>query len=90
MKIFSMVKKILKILSESEKKVYYIFLFLKVSQCKFEQKETILKLGNPLKSKSKFTKSKIGWGASTSTPYQGFTLNPLGAFWLSAEFSLRL
>jgi hypothetical protein len=25
--------------------------------------ETILKLGNPLKSKSKFTKSKIGWGA---------------------------
>jgi hypothetical protein len=29
-------------------------------------------------------------GASTSTPYQGFTLNPLGAFWLSAEFSLRL
>ena len=64
---FSMVKKILKILSE--KKIYYIFLFLKVSQCKFEQKETILKLGNTLKSKSKFTKSKIGWGASTSTPY---------------------
>jgi hypothetical protein len=29
-------------------------------------------------------------GASTSTPYQGFTLNPLGAFWISAEFSLRL
>jgi hypothetical protein len=29
-------------------------------------------------------------GASTSTPYQGFTLNPLGAFWLSAEFYLRL
>jgi hypothetical protein len=26
-------------------------------------KETILKLGNPLKSKSKFTKSKIDWGA---------------------------
>jgi hypothetical protein len=25
-------------------------------------------------------KSKIGVGASTSTPYQGFTLNPLGAF----------
>jgi hypothetical protein len=47
-----------------------------------KQKETILKLGNPLKSKSKFTKSKIGMGASTSTstPYQGFTLNPLGAF----------
>jgi len=64
----------------SEKKVYYVFLFLKVSQCKLKQKETILKLGNPLKSKSKFTKSKIGWGASTSTPYQGFTLNPLGAF----------
>jgi hypothetical protein len=27
----------------------YIFLFLKVSQCKFKQKETILELGNPLK-----------------------------------------
>ena len=34
------------------KKVYYIFLFLKVSQCKLKKKETILKLGNPLKSKS--------------------------------------
>jgi hypothetical protein len=43
-----------------KKKVYYIFLFLKVSQCKFKQKETILMLGNTLKSKSKFTKSKIG------------------------------
>ena len=61
MKNCSMVKKILIILSE--KKVYYIFPFLKVNQCKFKQKETILKLGNPLKSKSKFTKSKIGWGA---------------------------
>jgi hypothetical protein len=58
-----------------KKKVYYVFLFLKVSQCKLKQKETILKLGNSLKSKSKFTKSKIGLGASTSTPYQGFTLN---------------
>jgi hypothetical protein len=29
-----------------------------------KQKETILKLGNPLKSKSKFTKSKIGLGAA--------------------------
>jgi hypothetical protein len=58
-------------------KVYYIFLFLKVSQCKLKQKETILKLGNPLKSKSKSTKSKISWGASTSTLYQGFTLNPV-------------
>jgi hypothetical protein len=45
-----------------------------------KQKETILKLGNALKSKSKFTNSKIGLGASTSTPYQSFTLNPLGAF----------
>jgi hypothetical protein len=61
MKNCSMVKKILIILSE--KKVYYIFLFLKVNQCTFKQKETILKLGNPLKSKSKFTKSKIVWGA---------------------------
>jgi hypothetical protein len=33
-----------------------------------KQKETILKLGNALKSKS-----KIGLGASTSTLYQGFT-----------------
>jgi arsenate reductase-like glutaredoxin family protein len=49
MKNCSMIKKILKILSE--KKIYYIFLFLKVSQCKFEQKQTILKLTNPLKSK---------------------------------------
>jgi hypothetical protein len=63
MKNCSMVKKILK------KKVHYVFLFLKVSQCKLKQKETILKLRNPLKSKSKFTNSKIGWGASTSTPY---------------------
>jgi hypothetical protein len=45
-----------------------------------KQKETILKLGNALKSKSKFTKSKIGLGAATSSLYQGFTLNPLGAF----------
>jgi hypothetical protein len=35
----------------SEKKVYYVFLFLKVSQCKLKQKETILKLGTPLRSK---------------------------------------
>jgi len=63
-----------------EKKGFYVFLFLKVSQCKLKQQETHLKLGNPLKSKSKFTKPKIGWGASTSTPYQGFTLNPLGVF----------
>jgi hypothetical protein len=62
-----------------------IYLFLKVSQCKLKEKETILMLGNALKSKS-----KIGLGASTSTLYQGFTLNPLGAFWLSAKFSLRL
>ena len=76
-----MVKKILKILYTCLKtKVYHVFLFLKVGQCKLKQKETILKLGNPLKSKSKLTKSKIGLGASTSTPYQGFTLNTLGAF----------
>jgi hypothetical protein len=81
MKNCSMVKKILKILYTCLKiKVYHVLLFLKVSQCKLKQKETILKLGNPLKSKSKFTKSKIGLGASTSTPYQGFTLNTLGAF----------
>jgi hypothetical protein len=81
MKNCSMVKKIKKkTVYLSEKKIYYVFLFLKVSQCKLKQKETILKLGNPSKSKSKFTKSKIDWGASTSTPYQGFTLNPLRAF----------
>jgi hypothetical protein len=81
MKNCSMVKKIKKKpVYLSEKKVYYVFLFLKVSQCKLKQKETISKLGNPLKSKSKSTKSKIGWGASTSTLYQGFSLNPLGAF----------
>ena len=74
----------------SEKNVYYVFLFLKVSQCKLKQKETILKLGNSLKGKSKFTKSKIAWGASTSTPYQGFTLNPLRAFWLGWIFSLSI
>jgi hypothetical protein len=44
----------------AEKKVYYVFRFLKVGQCKLKQKETILKLGNALKSKSKFTKSNIG------------------------------
>jgi hypothetical protein len=63
---------------DSENPVYnvpVIYLFLKVSQCKLKLKETILKLGNTLKSKS-----KIGMGASTSTLYQGFTLNPLGAF----------
>ena len=79
MKNCSMVKKILKILYTCLKiKVYYVFLFLKVNQCKLKQKETILKLGNPLKSKSKFTNSKIGLDASTSTPYQGFTLNLTG------------
>ena len=70
MKNCPMVKKILKILYTClKKKVYYVFLFLKVSssQCIFKQKETILKLGNTLKSKSKFTKSKIGWGASICT-----------------------
>jgi hypothetical protein len=82
MKNCSMVKKIRKkpVYLSEKKKIYYVFIFLKVSQCKLKQKETILKLGNPLKSKSKFTKSKIGWGASTSTPHQGFTLNPLGTF----------
>jgi hypothetical protein len=75
MKNCPMVKKILKILYTCLKKdFYYIFLFIKVS-VNLSKKKTILKLGNTLKSKS-----KIGWGASTSTPYQGFTLNPLGAF----------
>ena len=71
----------------SEKRVHYVFLFLKVSQCKLKQKETILKLGNPLKRKSKVTNSKIGLGASTSTTYQSFTLNLLGAFWPGRIFS---
>jgi hypothetical protein len=51
MKNCSMVKKILKFLYTClKKKVYYVFLFLKVSQCKLKQKETILKLGNPSKA----------------------------------------
>ena len=71
-----MVKKILKILYTSLKKDLLRFSFSQsYSQCKLKQKGTILKLGNALKSKS-----KIGLGASTSTLYQGFTLNPLGAF----------
>jgi hypothetical protein len=73
MKKCSMVKKILKILSE--RKIYYIFLFLKVRQCKFEQKETILKLGNPLKSKYKF---KIDWGVFPLRPLPGFYLELTG------------
>ena len=58
MKNCSLVKKIL-----SEKSFVAFFLKLKVSQCKFKQKETILKLGNPLmlKSKSKFVKFILGW-----------------------------
>jgi hypothetical protein len=64
-----------------KKRFITFFFFSKlVSVIKLKQNETILKLGNPLKSKSKFTKSKIGLEASTSTHYQGFTLNPLGAF----------
>ena len=35
------------------KKVYYIFLFLKVSQCKFKQKETIFKARKPLQKQVK-------------------------------------
>ena len=75
MKNCSMVKKILIMLSE--KRFYYIFLFLKVNQCKFKQKETILKLENPLKSKSKYTKSKIGWGASPWTHWGLLTLGQI-------------
>ena len=71
----------------SVKKVHYVFLFLKVSQCKLKQKETILKLGNPLKSKSKFTNSKIDLGVSTSTPYQGFTEPTGGLLILGRIFS---
>jgi hypothetical protein len=47
----------------SGKKVYYDFLFLKVSRCKLKQKETILKLGNALKSKSKFVR-KMSHGSA--------------------------
>jgi hypothetical protein len=72
MKNYSMVKKILKILSEKR----FITFFFFQSWCNFKQKETILKLGNPLKSMSKFIKYKIGWGAF---PYQSFTMNSLGA-----------
>jgi methyl coenzyme M reductase subunit C-like uncharacterized protein (methanogenesis marker protein 7) len=37
-----------------ENKDLIILVFASFNQCKFKQKETILKLGNPLKSKSKF------------------------------------
>ena len=69
MKNCSMVKKILKFLYTClKKKVYYVFLFLKVSQCKLKQKETILKLGNPSKASQNSPNKKIGLGASTSIP----------------------
>jgi hypothetical protein len=73
MKKNSMVKNILK-------KVLLHFSFSQslVSQCKFKQKETILKLGNPFKSKSKFTKSKIGWGAFPLHPLPGLYPEPTG------------
>jgi hypothetical protein len=45
----------------SEKKVYYVFPFLKVSQCKLKQKETILKLGNPIKASQNSPNQKSAW-----------------------------
>jgi hypothetical protein len=43
-------------------------IFLNVSQCKFKHKETILKRGNPLKSKSKFAKSIFSRGSLPPGP----------------------
>jgi hypothetical protein len=45
----------------SEEKVYYVFLFLKVSQCKLKQKETLLKLGNTFKSSQNSPNQKLAW-----------------------------
>ena len=81
MKKCSMIKKILKILSE--KKIYYIFPFLKVSQCKLEQKQTILKLRNPLKSKQKF---QISWGTFPLHPLPGLYIEPTGGLMTRSNF----
>ena len=65
------------------KKVYYIFLFLKVNQCTFQQKErNNFKARKPPQEQVKIHQIKNRLGC--------FTLNPLRAFWLSVEFSLRL
>ena len=64
-----MVKKILKILYTCLKKdCYYIFLFLNVSQCKFRQKETILKLGNAKKGSQNSPNQKSA-GVLPSPPF---------------------
>jgi hypothetical protein len=69
MKNCSMVKKILKILyTYLKKKVYYVFLFLKVSQYKLKQKETILKLRNP--SKASQNSNFLSIYNSKISPYQ--------------------
>ena len=53
---------ILKILyTYLKKKVYYVFLFLKVSQYKLKQKETILKLRNPSKASQNSQNQKLAW-----------------------------
>jgi hypothetical protein len=75
MKNCSMVKKILKILYIClKKKVYYVFLFLKVSQCKLKQKETILKLGNPSKASQYSPNKKLAWVLPPPSP--GFYTEP--------------
>ena len=79
MKYCSMVKKILTILYTCLKKnVYYVFLVLKRSQCKFKQKETILKQGNTLKSKSNIHQIKNRLGCFHLHPLPGLYTEPTG------------
>ena len=74
MKNHSMVKKILKILSE--KKVYYIFLFLKVSQCKFEQQKNNFEARKPPQKQGKI-QNRLGCFPS-STPTRASPWTHLG------------
>jgi hypothetical protein len=60
----------------SAKKVYYVFLFLKVSQCKLRQKETISKLGNPSKASQNSPNKKLTWVLPPPSP--GFYTEPTG------------
>ena len=74
----SLVKKILKILYTClKKKVYYVFLFLKVSQCKFKQKETILCQETPSKASQNSPNQKSA-GVLPSAPLPGLYTEPTG------------
>jgi hypothetical protein len=60
------------------KNVYYVCLVLKRSQCTFKQKETILKQGNTLKSKSNIQQIKIRLGCFHLHPVPGLYTEPTG------------